>query len=645
MQLTKFYKNISLISFAILLLTCSKDSETQESVKENVAPNAFSLSAVENGAAEVSLSPSFSWQKANDADGDAVTYDFYLDTNTAPTTKLGSDLSGTSYNLSSELLNNTTYYWSVTAKDTQGNATSSSVFSFTTIVNEVNSAPAAFNLLAPENESQESGITPTFTWETAIDPEGDTVTYEFYLDTTDNPATKLEEGLTEATYAITAGLMYETTYFWKVVAIDSNDNSVESQTFNFTTSANPPPVVFNLLQVEDEAVAVSLFPTFSWTAASDDGTVTYDLYLSLDETPELFQSNITETRLEVTTKLFLNQTYYWKVIAKDNSGNETESETFSFTTQGLRLSASPETTSAGFSPRAWHTSVVFNDKMWVIGGYDGNGARGNGTFYNDVWSSSDGINWTLETNNAGFSGRYDHASIVYDNKIWVVGGKAFDVPGIASNAAFVDINDVWSSSDGINWTQITDNAPFSKRGGHTLDVYNGRLHLISGGFNSFGTEEVWSTENGLTWTLETDNLAFDTSRRHNHRVVSLNDTFYMTGGATINYDGIWRSNNLKDWTLVKDNLDFLARRAPSFHNYGNNLVYFGGLEPNKSFTTPSAYRQDIWYSVDGENWTQGREQAPFLERYQHTSVIFDNKIFIIGGQNPTGYLNDVWTLE
>jgi hypothetical protein len=48
--------------------------------------------------------------------------------------------------------------------------------------------------------------------------------------------------------------------------------------------------------------------------------------------------------------------------------------------------------SAPWSGRYGHTSVVFDNKIWVIGGYNGN------NLLNDIWYSSDGINWTLATN-------------------------------------------------------------------------------------------------------------------------------------------------------------------------------------------------------------------------------------------------------
>ena len=70
------------------------------------------------------------------------------------------------------------------------------------------------------------------------------------------------------------------------------------------------------------------------------------------------------------------------------------------------------TENAGWSGRYGHTSVVFDNKMWVLGG----------GYKNDVWYSSDGINWVCATENAGWSPRDDHTSVVFDNKMWVLGG-------------------------------------------------------------------------------------------------------------------------------------------------------------------------------------------------------------------------------
>ena len=95
------------------------------------------------------------------------------------------------------------------------------------------------------------------------------------------------------------------------------------------------------------------------------------------------------------------------------------------------------TANAAFPARRNHTNVVYDGKMWVIGGM-------NGSLDSDIWCSNDGATWTLATANAAFFWRNAHTSVVYDGKMWVIGG-----------CPFPSYNDVWYSTDGANWTEAT----------------------------------------------------------------------------------------------------------------------------------------------------------------------------------------------
>ena len=67
-----------------------------------------------------------------------------------------------------------------------------------------------------------------------------------------------------------------------------------------------------------------------------------------------------------------------------------------------------------------HTAgyVVYQDKMWIIGG-DVN----QGNYQNDVWNTADGKAWTLVTNSVPWSPRALHYTLIFQNKIWVLGGQ------------------------------------------------------------------------------------------------------------------------------------------------------------------------------------------------------------------------------
>jgi leucine-zipper-like transcriptional regulator 1 len=64
----------------------------------------------------------------------------------------------------------------------------------------------------------------------------------------------------------------------------------------------------------------------------------------------------------------------------------------------------------------------FNGKLWVIGGGKYEHPDISERWTNHVYSSEDGINWVREKD-APWSGRQYHDLCVWDNKLWVVGGN------------------------------------------------------------------------------------------------------------------------------------------------------------------------------------------------------------------------------
>lgn len=75
-------------------------------------------------------STTLSWT-ASDVDGDPLTFDVYLDTDTDPTTKMSENQSGTTYDAAG-LTAASTYYFKVVVKDDKGGVSIGQVWSFTT---------------------------------------------------------------------------------------------------------------------------------------------------------------------------------------------------------------------------------------------------------------------------------------------------------------------------------------------------------------------------------------------------------------------------------------------------------------------------------------------------------------------------------
>ena len=128
------------------------------------------------------------------------------------------------------------------------------------------------------------------------------------------------------------------------------------------------------------------------------------------------------------------------------------------------------TPSANWCPRGAFTSIVFNNKMWIFGG-DPKGSTSE--FKNDIWSSSDGVNWTLETPSADWSISAYHSAVIYKSKLFILTWN----------------NELWRSINGINWEKVS-NAPANSNYCNFI-VYNDRVLLYDTNVNS-AKSKVWS---------------------------------------------------------------------------------------------------------------------------------------------------------
>lgn len=98
----------------------------------NSPPSTPSYQFPSNGAIDVSTSPLLQWTTSTDPDGDQVYYDVYLDQNSNPTTIKCQDITANSCSAGT-LIEGTTYYWKVTAKDNKGGFNTGGPWYFTTL--------------------------------------------------------------------------------------------------------------------------------------------------------------------------------------------------------------------------------------------------------------------------------------------------------------------------------------------------------------------------------------------------------------------------------------------------------------------------------------------------------------------------------
>ena len=216
-----------------------------------------------------------------------------------------------------------------------------------------------------------------------------------------------------------------------------------------------------------------------------------------------------------------------------------------------------ETGNSGWSGRHNHQAVAHNGKIYVLGG------SVSSDYYNDVWSSGNGVNWTMETGNAGWPGRYWHQAIVHNNKIYVLGGSHSDY----YNDDYY--NDVWSSGNGVDWTRKTGNAGWSRRYGHQAVVHNGKIYVLGGYYSNGSKNDVWSSGNGVDWTMKTANAEW--SGRAGHQAIVHNDKIYVLGGVlggnNSSKNDVWSSGNGVNWTIETASAGWSGR-------FGHQAVLF-----------------------------------------------------------------------
>jgi hypothetical protein len=274
------------------------------------------------------------------------------------------------------------------------------------------------------------------------------------------------------------------------------------------------------------------------------------------------------------------------------------------------------TATAPWSGRSYEAAVGFKNQMWVLGGYNSS------SYFNDVWTSTDGTNWTEVTAAAPWSPRSELAAVAFNGQMWLLGGfNGSD-----------RLNDVWSSPNGVNWAEAIA-APWSSRTGVGAVAFNGRLWVM-GGDNPTRFNDVWSSPDGTNWTQVT--TAAPWSGRSFFAAVVFNGQIWVMGGSTLssNLNDVWSSPDGTNWTEVTAAAPWSARAQFGSVVFNGQMEVLGGN---------SGGGNDVWSSPDGTNWTEVTSAAQWSARAQFGSVVFNNQMWVFGGYNGSSYFNDVWS--
>lgn len=267
--------------------------------------------------------------------------------------------------------------------------------------------------------------------------------------------------------------------------------------------------------------------------------------------------------------------------------------------------------------------TIFNGAIYEVGGW--NEYQTNlYTRVNDVWYSSDGIDWITATQNAEFSPRFGHAVVTFNNKLLILGGYALE------NGLEVIKNDIWKnySANASSFTKMLSNAPWGVRYNYTVVVWNNKLWLIGGLGEGKAYSDIWASFDGYLWVPVLNNAPF--GQRYGHACIVYNNMLWVIGGndwTTGGENDVWNSSDGIHWNQVTTTTSLSKLGTYQGFVYKNRMFMIGG----EDYQVNSTKSLDVFQSIDGINWYKiiGPQT---INNLGHSCVVYNNAMWIIVNQ-------------
>ncbi|MFC2170565.1 hypothetical protein ACFLQJ_01145, partial [Calditrichota bacterium] len=425
----------------------------------------------------------------------------------------------------------------------------------------------------PADSSININTSVELTW-TCSDPENDSLFYDVCFGIIDTPSI-VSSYLQDTTFSV-ENLLFDTNYFWKIIARDHNENQTTGSLWTFRTTPNHPPMITDP-EPEDGAVDVSIILTLSWRGSDPEGdSLTHTIYFSDSLNPSLVSENQQDSTFYPDT-LFYNTTYYWRIVADDIQGNSTEGALWSFTTE--------------VGPEMWTRT------------YDGDYASGR-----SVQQTSDGGYIITGSTYTGEDHDYDIRLTrfsAYGENLWNYTFGGADIDGSKSvkqisDGGFIIAGNTWSLGMGNSdvWLIKTDNFGNEEWnqtfGGGYSDRGNSVQQTSDGGFIIAG--DTFGSGNSDVWLIKTNNQGNEEWSRTfggngDDRGFSVQQTYdggFIIAGETESYG----AGNYDAWLIKTDE---------SGHEQWNHT--FGGINSDNGVSVQQT--SDGGFVIVGDTWSIG----------------------------------------
>lgn len=230
------------------------------------------------------------------------------------------------------------------------------------------------------------------------------------------------------------------------------------------------------------------------------------------------------------------------------------------------------------------------------------------------------------------------------------GGAVFNVDGSAiadmgtttAQEGYYQLSNGLQTSDELLLKAENMNADFSGRYGHQAVVFDDAIWVIGGqDNNSQFKNDIWRSDDGLNWE-QVNTIGPIFSGRFSHQSVAFDGALWVIGG----YEGlttgtakndIWRSDDGITWTEIDTSASPSMFRSRGDHQvlvFDNALWVIGGQISGGTF-----WENDVWRSNDGIIWTEVTSSEPrFGIRSKHQAAVFNDGLWVLGGSPNT----DLW---
>lgn len=289
-----------------------------------------------------------------------------------------------------------------------------------------------------------------------------------------------------------------------------------------------------------------------------------------------------------------------------------------------------------FNARTEHSSVVYNGRLYLIGG-----TNGTNSFLNDVQYAQINANGSLgawNTTTSFSTARHLHRSVVYNGYLYILGG--------VNSSYLTDVQYAPINANGTlgAWSSTT-NLP-SARSSQAAVVYNGYIYILGGIASQGGVladvQYAPVNSNGTigAWTATTS----FSSGRFLHTATVYKGYLYVMGGIDlggnpyndVQYAPINANGTIGSWNTTTT---LVGRYFLTSVIYNGYMYASGGIDSN------GGTRSDVQYAkIDPPGVTSNYTAAtsmPGTQRHFHATVAYNNYLYIIGGYSASysGYTN------